>query len=118
MLPTGIHFESYAAETRVLKTRRSQVWLAILVAALLVAPFFAGAYLTGIASEMFITLMAVYGLYITVGMAGQINIAQSAFVGVGAFAAAKLSGYGVPVFLVIPLAAFCTGCVSVLFALP
>ena len=37
-------------------------------------------------------LIAVYGLHVTVGMAGQINVAQSAFVGVGAFAAAKLSG--------------------------
>lgn len=119
MLPTGIHFESYVAETRILKTRRSQVWMAALVVGLLVAaPYFAGAYLTGIASEMFITLMAVYGLYVTVGMAGQINIAQSAFVWVGAFAAAKLSGYGMPVFLVIPIAALCTGLVSILFALP
>ncbi|MBL8571712.1 MAG: branched-chain amino acid ABC transporter permease [Phreatobacter sp.] len=118
MLPTGIHFDSYAAETRVLKTPRSRVWMLALAAGLLVAPFFVGAYLTGIASEMFITLMAVYGLYVTVGMAGQINIAQSAFVGVGAFVAAKLSGYGLPVLLVIPVAALCTGLVSILFALP
>jgi branched-chain amino acid transport system permease protein len=51
-------------------------------------------------------------------MAGQINIAQSAFVGVGAFATAKLSGYGLPFWAVIPLAALITGLVSVVFALP
>ena len=62
--------------------------------------------------------MAVLGLHVTVGMAGQINIAQSAFVGVGAFATAKLSGYDVPFLVVIPLAALITGLVSVLFALP
>ncbi|WP_439574756.1 branched-chain amino acid ABC transporter permease [Phreatobacter sp.] len=118
MLPTGIHFQSYAAETRVLKTRRSQAWAMILAVTLLGAPVFAGAYLTGIATEMFITLMAVYGLYVTVGMAGQINIAQSAFVGVGAFTAAKLSTWGLPVLLVIPLAALVTGFASILFALP
>ena len=118
MLPTGIHFESYAAETRVLKTLRSRIWALILALGLLCAPLFAGAYLLGVASEMFITLMAVYGLYVTVGMAGQINIAQSAFVGIGAFAAAKLSSYGQPVFVVIPLAALAAGSVSILFALP
>ncbi|QCK85371.1 branched-chain amino acid ABC transporter permease [Phreatobacter aquaticus] len=118
MLPTGIHFESYAAETRVLKTLRSRIWASALALGLLCAPLFAGAYLLGVASEMFITLMAVYGLYVTVGMAGQINIAQSAFVGIGAFAAAKLSSYGQPVFVVIPLAALAAGCVSILFALP
>lgn len=118
MLPTGIHFESYAAETRTLKTRRSQFWLCVLIVALLVTPLFAGAYLVGVLSEMLITLMAVYGLYVTVGMAGQINIAQSAFVGVGAFAAAKLSGYGVPVFFVLPLAALAAGLISILFAMP
>ena len=53
---------------------------------------------------MFITLMAVYGLQVTVGMAGQINVAQSAFMGIGAFAAAKLSGLDVPFWLAIPAA--------------
>lgn len=118
MLPTGIHFQTYAAETRTLKTPRALLWSLALAAGLLALPAFAGAYMLGVMADMFITLMAVYGLYVTVGMAGQINIAQSAFVGVGAFTAAKLSGYGMPVWAVIPLAALATGCVSILFALP
>ncbi|CAN5605860.1 hypothetical protein BH23PSE1_BH23PSE1_01390 [soil metagenome] len=118
MLPTGIHFQTYAAETRRLKTPRARLWGLVLAAALLGAPTAAGSYMLGVLSDMFITLMAVYGLYITVGMAGQTNIAQSAFVGVGAFTAAKLSGVGLPVLAVIPLAALATGCVSLLFALP
>jgi branched-chain amino acid transport system permease protein len=118
MLPTGVHFQSYAEEARILKTARARIWLLILALALLALPAAAGPYLLGQMSYMFITLMAVYGLFVTVGMAGQINIAQSAFVGVGAFVTAKLSGYGVPFFLVIPVAALLTGLVSILFALP
>lgn len=118
MLPTGIHCESYAAEARVLKTARARLWTVALVIALFLVPLVAGAFMLGIMAHMFITLMAVYGLYVTVGMAGQINIAQSAFVGVGAIAAAKLSGYGLPFWAVIPAAALVTGLVSVLFALP
>src|SRR6185312_5425494 len=118
MLPTGIHFETYAGEARILKTARARVAVALLIAALLAAPLISSAYVLGVAAQAFITLIAVLGLHVTVGMAGQINIAQSAFVGVGAFATAKLAGYGLPFWVVIPLAALITGAVSVLFALP
>jgi branched-chain amino acid transport system permease protein len=84
----------------------------------LTVPLLSGAYVLGVAAQGFITLIAVLGLHVTVGMAGQINIAQSAFVGVGAFATAKLTGYGLPFWAVIPLAALITGIVSILFALP
>ncbi|ADZ69505.1 branched-chain amino acid ABC transporter permease [Polymorphum gilvum] len=118
MLPTGIHFGTYAGEAKILKTRRAGLWAAALVAGLIALPLASGPYLLGVMTHMFITLMAVYGLYVTVGMAGQINIAQSAFVGIGAFTAAKLSGYGLPVWVIVPAAALVTGAISVLFALP
>jgi branched-chain amino acid transport system permease protein len=118
MLPTGIYFETYAGEARLLKTVRAGVAVALLVIGLLAVPLVSGAYVLGVAAQGFIALIAVLGLHVTVGMAGQINIAQSAFVGVGAFATAKLSGYGLPFWVVIPLAALITGMVSVLFALP
>jgi branched-chain amino acid transport system permease protein len=118
MLPTGIYFETYAGEARLFKTVRSRVSVVLMVIALLAVPLVSGAYVLGVAAQAFIALIAVLGLHVTVGMAGQINIAQSAFVGVGAFAAAKLSGYGLPFWVVIPLAALITGMVSVLFALP
>lgn len=115
MLPTGIHFDSYAAEARILKTRRSQVWTGLLVLAVLALPLVGSTYLVGVLTDMFITLIAVYGLYVTVGMAGQINVAQSAFVGVGAFTAAKLSGYGLSFLVVVPLAALVTAVVAIGF---
>lgn len=118
MLPTGVHFESYGAEAGILKTRRSRLWAAALGVLLLLVPALQGPYVLGVLTDMFITLIAVYGLYVTVGMAGQINVAQSAFVGVGAFVAAKLSGYGLPFVVIIPLAALATGLVSTVFALP
>lgn len=118
MLPTGVHFGSYAAEARILKTARSRIAAVALLVVLSTAPFLISTYLLGVMTEMLITLIAVYGLFVTVGMAGQINIAQSAFVGVGAFATAKLSGYGLPVFVTVPIAAVVTGLVSVVFALP
>ncbi|MCA0871529.1 branched-chain amino acid ABC transporter permease [Seohaeicola saemankumensis] len=118
MRPTGIWFSSFAAEARTLDTRRSRIWLAIGLAALVVLPLAGAPRLIGEMTNLYISLIAVCGLYVTVGMAGQINIAQSAFVGVGAFTTAKLSNLGVPVWIVIPAAALVTGGFSVLFALP
>ncbi len=118
MRPTGIWYKSYAAEAAVLETTRSRLWLLVLLLALAALPLAAGPWLLGEMTHLFITLIAVYGLYVTVGLAGQINIAQSAFVGIGAFSAAKLSGMGLPFFLVIPLAALVTAVISVFFALP
>src|SRR5580692_2977844 len=108
MLPTGIHFKTYGSEAALLKTTRARVGVALLVVGLALLPLVSNDYLHGIGTQMYITLIAVLGLHVTVGVAGQINIAQSAFVGVGAFVTAKLSGYGLPFFLVIPLAALMT----------
>lgn len=118
MRPTGIWFDSYARESRVLETRRSRLFGLALLVLLAVVPLTAGPWLLGEMTFLFITLIAVYGLYVTVGMAGQINIAQSAFVGIGAFTTAKLSVLGVPFWLALPAAALVTGLISVVFALP
>ena len=118
MLPTGIQFSTYSGEAGILRTTRARIGVLLLIALALAVPWLSGPYLVGIGTQMFISLIAVYGLHVTVGMAGQINIAQSAFVGVGAFAAAKCSGLGLPFWAVLPISAVATGLVSVLFALP
>jgi len=85
MLPTGIQFSSYSGEAGILQTARAKIGVLLLIALVLLLPLVSGPYLVGIGTQMFISLIAVYGLHVTVGMAGQINIAQSAFVGIGAF---------------------------------
>src|SRR5271163_4097257 len=96
LLPTGVRFGNFATEARYIHTRPQAIWFAVFPLALITAPHVVSLYATGVLTVMFITLMAVYGLQVTVGMAGQINVAQSAFMGVGAFAAARLSGMDVP----------------------
>src|SRR6201986_1705951 len=118
MLPTGFHFKTYGGEAALLKTPRARIAVALLVAGLALLPLVSNDYLHGIGTQMYITLIAVLGLHVTVGSAGQINLTQSAFVGVGAFAAAKFSDVGWPCWVVLPGAALTTGAVSILFALP
>ena len=52
-----------------------------------------------------VTLMATYGLNLTVGYAGQMSLGQAAFYGIGAYIAAIALKAGVPFFVVLPLAA-------------
>lgn len=118
MLPAGVYFETYGSEAQLLKTARARLSVALVVVAVLVMPFLTNAYLLGVGAQAFITLIAVLGLHVTVGMAGQINVAQSAFVGIGAFSTAKLATYGLPFWIIIPLAALITGLVGAAFALP
>lgn len=118
MQPTGVFHETHNAAARFIHTWPQRAWFIAFLAALVAMPAAVGPYILGVMTVMFITLMAVYGLQVTTGMAGQVNVAQSAFVGVGAFAAAKLSLSGVPFWLVIPLAGIVASLVSVVFALP
>jgi branched-chain amino acid transport system permease protein len=118
LLPTGIRFGSYATEARYIHTWPQALWFVAFLVGLMLLPYAVSLYVTGVLTTMFITLMAVYGLQVTVGMAGQINVAQSAFMGMGAFTAAKLSSLDVPFWAVIPAAGLAAALISIVFALP
>ncbi len=118
MLPSGVFFTSYRAEEAHLRTGAQRVALAVLLAVLAVAPVMLGPFVLGVATAILISIVAVYGLQITTGMAGQLNLGQSAFVGVGAFVCAKLSAGGVPFWVAIPVSGVAAGASSVLFGLP
>ena len=119
MLPSGIIFKSYAAEGAYLATRPQKVVFALFIVALFLFPMASSAYLLGTVSFMFITMIAVLGLQITVGMAGQINLGQSAFVGVGAYVTAAMAvNYELPFYVAIPIGGLVAGLTSILFGLP
>jgi len=119
MLPSGIYFSSFDQEARYLRTSPQRLWFIGLLLALALVPAITGDYMLGILTVAFITLIAVFGLQITVGMAGQINLGQSAFVGVGAFVAASLSSnLALPFWITVPIAGFVAAFSSILFSLP
>lgn len=117
MLPSGVYFSSFDQETSYLRTNQQRIWFVSFLLALAALPMITGDYMLGVLTVGLITLIAVFGLQITVGMAGQINLGQSAFVGVGAFVAASLSTT-LPFWLVVPCAGFAAAFSSVLFSLP
>lgn len=71
----------------------------VVVGLLLAVPFLlknAGIYLVALWA---VTTIAALGLNLTLGYAGQISLAQGAFVGLGAYATALLTGAGIPFFV-------------------
>ncbi len=118
VLPSGVFFTRYQDEGAYLHTRPQRLWFLGLLAALAVAPAVLGPFALGVATAMLLSLVAVYGLQITTGLAGQLNLGQSGFVGVGAFVGARLTQEGLPFWAVIPLAGIAAGASSVLFGLP
>lgn len=93
MDPSGIFFTRYAADRSLVRTRWQLAALLAFLALLLVLPAFVGGRWVNICYSMFITAIAVMGLQICTGYAGQINLGQSAFMGVGAFGCAIAIGY-------------------------
>ena len=63
---------------------------------LLSAPLFLRSYGIYLLALWAVTAIAALGLNLTLGYAGQISLAQGAFVGIGAYTAALMTGAGVP----------------------
>ena len=71
----------------------------IAIVAALAAPFFLKPYGIFLISTWAVLTIAAIGLNLTLGYAGQISLAQGAFVGIGAYTVALLTPLGVPFFL-------------------
>jgi branched-chain amino acid transport system permease protein len=85
-------------------TARTGMLVAALVALAVAAAFMkrSDVYLLSLCC---VYLMATFGLNLTVGYAGQMSLGQAAFFGIGAYHAAILLKFGLPFFVVLPIAA-------------
>jgi branched-chain amino acid transport system permease protein len=104
-LPGGVHAETYARDRALIRTPGQWAWFAGLLVFLVLLPQFGVAGALGSATVIAITLIAVLGLQLTTGCAGQINMGQSAFMGAGAYTAGALSvNLGWSFLATVPLA--------------
>ena len=102
------------------KTRRSGFTAtAILLAALLVLPLLLpGQYLLQLVNLGLISLIVVLGLNFITGYCGQINFAQAAFWGIGAYVTAILTLKGLSFWLALPVSMLATALCSLLLGIP
>ncbi len=94
MDPSGIFFTSHAGDRSLVRTRAQWACLLALLLVLATLPWWASERWVSIGYATFITAVAVIGLQICTGYAGQINLGQSAFMGVGAYGAALAMAAG------------------------
>jgi branched-chain amino acid transport system permease protein len=104
MDPSGIFFSRYESDGALVRTRAQWLTLGLFVLALLAFPWFASPRLVAVANLMLVTAVVVVGLQITTGYAGQINLGQAAFMGVGAYGAAAMEvKLGLPFWAAVPI---------------
>jgi branched-chain amino acid transport system permease protein len=83
----------------------AKIAILVIVVAFALLPLLLKSYGTYLCTLFCVTLMATYGLNLTVGYAGQMSLGQAAFYGIGAYIAAIALKSGVPFLVVLPLAA-------------
>ncbi len=103
-----------------METRRKWIQLAVLAALIAVLPvFFPSGYYYRVGALIFVNSLAVVGLVILIGHAGQISLGHAGFAGIGAYACALAPGYlGLHPALALILGAVLSGGIALLIGRP
>ena len=81
----GSFSETYGDDMALIRTRWQWLSLALLLVMLFCFPLMASTAWIRFATISGITIISVLGLQILVGLAGQVSVGQSAFMGIGAY---------------------------------
>ena len=117
--PAGIFDIRYEQDMAIIRTRPQWICLIGFLILLAILPLFAGSYFLSFMILTGIALIAVLGLNILTGFAGQISIGHQAFVAVGAYTTAVLmDSFRWNFWATVPMAGVSAAAVGVLFGLP
>jgi branched-chain amino acid transport system permease protein len=117
--PCGVYNETYSAEFAVIRTHWQWVLTILGLIFLFTLPLYCSGYALSMINRIGITLIAILGLGILTGYCGQISIGQAAFMAVGAYTTAILTGrVGISFWAALPCAALAAGAVGLVFGLP
>lgn len=115
---SGVFFTNHSSDRSLVRTRPQAVALGVFMVLLAVLPLVVADRWVSLGYAMFITAIAVIGLQLCTGYAGQVNLGQSAFMGVGAYACALfLHVPNMPLLLALVLGGACAAAFGVLFGL-
>jgi branched-chain amino acid transport system permease protein len=117
----GQYKTSYQADMSVFPILQDRIGLALVIAAALALPFFAGEFVIASVMVPFLILaLAAIGLNILTGYTGLVSLGTGAFMGVGAYACYKLSTTfpAINILVWIVVSGFVSCAIGVLFGLP
>jgi branched-chain amino acid transport system permease protein len=113
------HYDtSYRDSHALLRYLPGRLAYAVLLLALLAAPWVLPKYYVGEMSYLFIMCIASLGLMVLVGYTGQVSLGHSAFLAIGAYAHTWLLAKGIPLPVSMALAACFTGLIGLVIGLP
>jgi len=118
-VPCGTYNVNYRQDFAIFRTKPHWIALVVFVIILFTLPFYCSRYMLTLLSTIGITIIAVQGLGVLTGYAGQISIGQAAFVGTGAYISVILiQRFDFPFLLALLLAGLGSGMIGLLFGLP
>jgi len=119
MLPCGTFNQDYGRDTAVIRTRLQWIITILAVGVLLTVPLYGSDYFVGLINKMSITIIAVLGLQLMMGYCGLISFGQVAFMAIGAFTSAILSGnLGWPFWVALPVSGIVAGLLGIIGGTP
>jgi branched-chain amino acid transport system permease protein len=111
--------EDYAHDTAIVRTRLQWALVALGLILLFIIPVFCSGYLVNLANLIGINVIVVLGLQIVCGYCGQISFGQAAFMGVGAYTSAILTGQlGWSFWVALPVAGIVAGLIGIIGGAP
>jgi branched-chain amino acid transport system permease protein len=116
----GSHFKvNYKEDMALFQNLWVKVWLVILVVLMIVSPFFLNRYQLSILNEMGIATIGALGLNLLIGYTGQISLGHGAFLAIGAYTSALLTGkLGIHFFLSLPLSGLMAALLGLIVGIP
>ncbi len=119
MRPSGDYDRSYQQDVAYLRKRWHWVLLLVSIGVMATSPYWGTPYIVTTANRIGYWIIAVQGLNILTGYAGQVSLGQAAFMLVGGFISAlTVTHLGISTFLALPIAALGSGFVGLIFGLP
>jgi branched-chain amino acid transport system permease protein len=114
----GLFYTSYVQEDQLFPSKFQKACLGIFFAVLLSSPAVLNTYAMSILCLINISVIGAVSLMLLTGFCGQISLGHGAFLGVGAYTAAKLTGMGVPFIPALVGGGLVTALVGMVFGIP
>lgn len=117
-MPCGEYFTDYESRMGLFRWRIQRVALVLGLPIPFLLPFAIGGGTQSLFAQMFIVAVAVLGLNVILGYAGEIVLAQGAFMAIGAYATSRMIGTGVGLLPSLAVGGLLAALVAVAFGLP
>ncbi len=118
-MPAGCYKTRYIEDMALLGTTWKKCWLVVLALLALVVPLLASNYLLSLLNLSLIYIIAVLGLNLLTGNAGQISLGNAAFLAIGAFTAGSLASMlKFPFWLTVPSGGVAAMLVGIVVGIP